>query len=150
MRNGFALSGITIDYGEVLVVVAGFWSALLDAELRESLPGWRRLGPLSDGGPVLTSQPVPDPEQAKARLHLDLQVDDPEDAVALVEHLGGRVLDRHDDEEGAVVVMTDVDDNGSSPRERLATVAPASSARPAAEADGVIAKTCGSACHATC
>lgn len=60
MQPTFTLSGITIDCHDALVV-AGFWAALFDVELRESLPGWRRLGPLTAGGPVLTFQPVRDP-----------------------------------------------------------------------------------------
>lgn len=75
MQPTFTLSGIAIDYHDALVV-AGFWAALFDVELRESLPGWRRLGPLTAGGPSLTFQPVRDPTQGKVRLHLDLQVDD--------------------------------------------------------------------------
>ena len=111
MQPAFALSGITIDCLDVLAV-AGFWAALLEAELRESLPGWRRLGPLTAGGPVLTFQPVPEPKLAKARLHLDLQVDDLPGAVARVQRLGGRPLDQvHEDDEGTVVVVADVEGN---------------------------------------
>lgn len=69
MRPTFTLSEITIGCGDVLLV-AGFWAPLFEAELRESLPGWLRLGPLSAGGPVLTFQPVEDPKHGKARLHL--------------------------------------------------------------------------------
>lgn len=111
MQPAFALSAITIDCRDVLAV-AGFWAALFDAELRESLPGWRRLGPLTAGGPVLTFQPVPEPKQGKARLHLDLQVDDLPGAVARVQRLGGRALDEvHEYDEGTVVVLADVEGN---------------------------------------
>ncbi len=111
MRSGFALSAITIDCHDVLRT-ASFWSALLDIPLREPLQGWRRLGPLTAGGPVLTFQPVTEPKEAKVRLHLDLQVDDLASAVALVQRLGGSApLDRHDFEEGVVVVMADVEGN---------------------------------------
>lgn len=97
MQPTFTLSGITIDYHDALVV-AGFWAALFDVELRESLPGWRRLGPLTAGGPSLTFQPVRDPTQGKVRLHLDLQVDDLSDQ-------GARVRRR------TVVVVADVEGN---------------------------------------
>lgn len=81
-------------------------------ELRESLPGWRRLGPLTAGGPVLTLRPVPEPKQGKARLHLDLQVDDQPGAVSRVQRLGGRALDQvHKYDEGSVAVLADVEGN---------------------------------------
>lgn len=111
MRPGFALAGITVDCADVLRV-AGFWSELLEADLRESLPGWLRLGPLTPGGPVLTFQPVIETKQTKVRLHLDLQVDDLPGAVALVQRLGGRALDQtYQYDEGTVVVVADVEGN---------------------------------------
>ncbi len=111
MEPTFTLSGITIDCRDV-VVVAGFWASLFEAELRESLPGWRRLGPLTAGGPVLTFQPVKDSKQGKVRLHLDLQVDDLSGAVARVQRLGGSSLDQvHEYDEGTVVVVADVEGN---------------------------------------
>ncbi len=87
-------------------------ASLLDADLRESLPGWRRLGPLTPGGPVLTFQPVTEPRLTKVRIHLDLQVDDLPSALALVGRLGGHALDQvHEYAEGTVVVVADVEDN---------------------------------------
>lgn len=92
--------------------VADFWARLFGAELRESLPGWRRLGPLTAGGPVLTFQPVSEPKQGKTRLHLDLQVDDLPGAVLHVQRLGGHALDEvHEYDEGTVVVLADVEGN---------------------------------------
>jgi predicted enzyme related to lactoylglutathione lyase len=111
MQSTFTLSGITLDCQDV-EATAGFWSELLAAPLQESLPGWRRLGPLTPGGPVLTFQPVPEAKQGKVRLHLDLQVDDLPAAIARVQRLGGRSLDEvHEYEEGTVAVLADVEGN---------------------------------------
>ena len=111
MVRTFELSGITIDCQDV-EAVAAFWAALFDSDLRESLPGWRRLGPLTPGGPVLTFQPVSEAKHGKARLHLDLQVDDLQAAVTLVERLGGRSLNEmHEYDEGTVAVLADVEGN---------------------------------------
>ena len=107
----FELSGITIDCQDV-EAVADFWAALFHSDLRESLPGWRRLGPLTPEGPVLTFQPVSEAKHGKARLHLDLQVDDLREAVTLVERLGGRSLNEvHEYDEGTVAVLADVEGN---------------------------------------
>jgi predicted enzyme related to lactoylglutathione lyase len=92
--------------------VSAFWAALFDAELREPLPGWRRLGPLTEGAPALNFQPVPEPKRGKTRIHLDLRVDDLAAAVARVEELGGSDLgERHEYAEGSVVVMADPEGN---------------------------------------
>lgn len=104
-------AGVTVDCHDV-ERVAGFWPALLEAPLRESLPGWLRLGPLTDDGPVLTFQPVPEGLQGKVRLHLDLAVPAVDAAVARVLELGGRDLgERHEYDEGTVVVVADPEGN---------------------------------------
>jgi predicted enzyme related to lactoylglutathione lyase len=103
----FTLHEITMDCLDA-ELVATFWSRLLGAELREPLPGWKRLGPLTDGGPVLNFQPVPEPKVGKSRMHLDLLTDDLTGAIRRVVELGGRELaERHVYEEGTVSVMAD-------------------------------------------
>ncbi len=107
MTGGPRLAAVTLDCVDV-ERVAGFWSALLERELREPLPGWRRLGPLTEGGPVLTFQPVPEPTSGKVRLHLDLEVADVDGAVGRVVALGGSETgERHTYDEGTVVVVAD-------------------------------------------
>ena len=107
MSPSFVLHEITVDCVNV-PLVAEFWSDLLGADLREPLPGWRRLGPLTYGGPVLNFQPVPEPKRGKNRVHLDLLTDDLGGAVRRVVELGGKDLgERHDYDEGAVVVVAD-------------------------------------------
>ncbi len=101
------LHEITIDCVDV-ARVGGFWAALLGGELYEPISGWLRLGPSSKGGPLLNFQPVPKPKQGKSRVHLDLLTDDLEPAIARVVALGGHDTgERHEYDEGTVVVLTD-------------------------------------------
>jgi hypothetical protein len=63
---------------------------------------------LTEGGPALNFQPVPEPKQGKTRIRLDLRTDDVAAAIERVEELGGSDLDeRHEYAEGTVVVMAD-------------------------------------------
>jgi predicted enzyme related to lactoylglutathione lyase len=101
------LHEITVDSVDVARVGA-FWSALLGSELHEPMPGWLRLRPPPEGGPLLNFQPVPEPKRGKARVHLDLVTDDLGAAIDCVIGLGGRYTgERHEYDEGTVVVMTD-------------------------------------------
>lgn len=109
----FALSGITIDCDDP-VRVAGFWSQILQAETRNDpdLPGWLRLGPTVQDGPHINFQPVPEGKSAKARIHLDLWVNDLTAATLLVRQLGGSgPTETHTYETGTVNVMADPEGN---------------------------------------
>ena len=111
MTPTFVLAEVTIDccYASR---VAAFWSALLGAPLRVPLDGWVRPDPLTEGGPVLNFQPVPEVKQGKTRIHLDLMTDDLDAAAVTVQRLGGQSLDqRHDYDEGTVMVMADPEGN---------------------------------------
>lgn len=101
-------SGVTVDCVDV-ELVATFWSALLGRERGPSQDGWVYLGQRGDALPRLVFQPVAEPQQGKVRLHLDLEVDDIEEAMVQVARLGGRATgERHDyPGEGVVVVMAD-------------------------------------------
>ncbi|GIH07204.1 hypothetical protein Rhe02_52710 [Rhizocola hellebori] len=104
-------SAVTFDCVDV-ARVAGFWSALLDRPPGPSEPGWVYLGHRDDPQPRLVFQAVSEPKQGKVRLHLDIAVDDIEDGIATVLALGGRFTgQRHDYEEGVVVVMADPEDH---------------------------------------
>lgn len=103
-------SGVTIDCAEP-DVLARFWSGLLGGELSVPLPGWLRLG-ARGGAPVLNFQPVPEPKRGKTRIHLDVTVDDIHRGMQTVLQLGGRSTDeRHDYDEGVVIVMADPEGN---------------------------------------
>jgi catechol 2,3-dioxygenase-like lactoylglutathione lyase family enzyme len=54
---------------------ATFWSRLLDVPVARRANGYVDLGPLGQGGPVLSFQLVPEAKVVKNRLHLDLAVD---------------------------------------------------------------------------
>jgi len=105
-------AAVTVDCGDPRAV-AGFWGELLGATPRETgLPGWYRIGPFVDGGPVLTFQPVPEPRIAKVRLHLDVRVDDLEVAIdGVVRHGGAGPTALHHYAEGTVAVMADPEGN---------------------------------------
>jgi Glyoxalase-like domain len=105
------VSAITIDCLDP-GRLAAFWGALLEREEEPSLPGWRQLG--GRGGPALriNFQPVPEAKQGKARLHLDVTVGDIDEGVGSVLRLGGRETgERHEYDEGVVVVMADPEGN---------------------------------------
>jgi predicted enzyme related to lactoylglutathione lyase len=104
-------SGVTIDCVDP-VRVARFWSALLGREPGPAQDGWVYLGQRGDPQPRLVFQPVAEPRAGKVRIHLDITVDDIDEAMALVRDLGGRFTgERHDYDEGVVVVMTDPEDH---------------------------------------
>jgi predicted enzyme related to lactoylglutathione lyase len=70
--------------------------------------GWATVGSRDDAQPRITFQRVPEPRSGKVRLHLDVRVDDIAEGMAEVEHLGGASTgERHEYDEGVVVVMTD-------------------------------------------
>jgi len=92
--------------------VATFWSALLDREPGPSPDGWIYLGRRGDPQPRLVFQPVHEPKAGKVRIHVDVTVDDLDQAIDLAITLGGRFTgERHDYDEGAVVVMADPEGN---------------------------------------
>jgi predicted enzyme related to lactoylglutathione lyase len=103
------LSGITIDCADP-ARMATFWSALLDVVISDEHdgPDWATVGSRHDAAPRLTFQRVPEPKTGKVRLHLDVQVDDITAGQARAEELGGSWSgERHDYDEGVVLVMRD-------------------------------------------
>lgn len=104
-------SGLTIDCVDPGTLGA-FWSALLDCDLEPGLPGWVQLRPRHAYQPRINFQPVPEPKRGKARIHLDVAVDDLEQGIERVLGLGGRVTgERHEYPEGTVVVVQDPEGN---------------------------------------
>jgi predicted enzyme related to lactoylglutathione lyase len=92
--------------------VAAFWSVLLDRRRGPFQPGWVYLGHRDGPQPRLVFQPVEEPKHGKARLHLDVVVDDIDQGIAQVVALGGRFTgERHDYDEGVVVVMADPEEH---------------------------------------
>lgn len=105
------LSGVTIDCVDP-ERVALFWSVLLGRDRGQSQAGWVYLGERGDAQPRLVFQPVPEPRTGKVRIHLDVSVDDIDEAMELVASLGGGFTgERHDHAGGVVVVMADPEGN---------------------------------------
>jgi predicted enzyme related to lactoylglutathione lyase len=103
--------GVTIDCVDVAKVSA-FWQALLGRPPGPTRPGWVYLGRHDDAQPRLVFQPVPEPKRGKTRLHLDVAVDDIDAGITQVVALGGRFTgERHDYDDGVVVVMADPEGN---------------------------------------
>jgi hypothetical protein len=101
------VSAVTIDCVDPHRV-ARFWSALPGREPGPSQAGWVYLGHRGDPRPRLVFQPVPGPRAGKTRIHLDVTAGDIGAASELVTGRGGRTTgERHDYDEGAVVVMAD-------------------------------------------
>jgi predicted enzyme related to lactoylglutathione lyase len=101
--------GVTVDCADA-ERLATFWSALLGRARSDEMdePGWATVGSRQDPEPRITFQQVPEPNAAKVRLHLDIAVDDIAAGIIEVERLGGGSTgERHDYDEGVVVVMTD-------------------------------------------
>ncbi|MBO1329961.1 VOC family protein [Streptomyces sp. VRA16 Mangrove soil] len=99
--------GLTVDCVDV-ERVAGFWGALLDCPRLPARPGWVYLGRPDSPQPRLNFQPVTAAHHGKVRLHLDVGVDDIDQGIAQVMELGGTFTgERHDYDEGVVVVMAD-------------------------------------------
>ena len=89
---------------------AQFWGRLLELEPIARDDGWFVLGPTTPGGPMLYFQPTEEAKIGKARVHLDLWVEDLHAAMQLVEDLGGsRVGTIQNTRGGALVVMADPD-----------------------------------------
>ncbi len=104
-------SGVTIDCLDP-GRVARFWSALLNRPPGPSEGGWVYLGERGDPHPRLVFQPVAEPQAGKVRIHLDISVDDINEAMTTVISLGGRFTgERHDYDEGVVAVMADPEDH---------------------------------------
>ncbi len=76
--------------------MAAFWSAALGLPEKSRFPGYVWLSRVSDRGPTLAFQQVPEPRRGKNRIHLDLATDDPEGFVARVEALGGSWVEEHE------------------------------------------------------
>jgi predicted enzyme related to lactoylglutathione lyase len=93
------LGWIQIDCRDPLELAA-FWGAVLGLEIDEEYlgdpPRYVGLVPVEPDHPQVNFQRVPEPKTVKNRLHLDLRVDDVDEATARIEALGGRRLQPED------------------------------------------------------
>jgi predicted enzyme related to lactoylglutathione lyase len=92
--------------------LADFWSSLLDVQIaRRSGPYFIWLAPQHEGGVSVAFQKVERPTEGRRRLHLDLQVEDREEAVERVIALGGSRVEDHTSGDFSWTVMADPDGN---------------------------------------
>jgi len=108
------LDSVTIDCRDP-ERLASFWSSLFG-----TAETWRGGDPVqyidlgsTDGSPVLRFQRVPEPKTVKDRIHLDLRVDDIEEACRRVIGLGGARVEHGDFREYDVVFRVMLDPEGN-------------------------------------
>jgi len=108
-----SLDALTIDCADPLEL-ARFWGAVFGTEIDSTLGEAHYVDLLPvPGVPVLRFQRVPDHKATKNRLHLDLLVEDLDEACGRVEALGGRrALEQPISEYGwSWIVMEDPEGN---------------------------------------
>jgi predicted enzyme related to lactoylglutathione lyase len=101
---------VMLDCRDLDTMVA-FWGRLLGLEEQARYPDYVWMSRLSDGGPALAFQRVPEPKTVKNRMHLDMAVPDLDDTVALVAELGGSRLADHEIGDFRWIVLADPEGN---------------------------------------
>jgi predicted enzyme related to lactoylglutathione lyase len=118
----FTLTGVTIDCADPHRL-AEFWAAVLNRPITAEMgtgDDWATVGSRSDRSPRLNFQRVPEPKTTKVRVHLDLIVENIEQAMDYVTRLGGTWLGtRLEYDEGVVTHMADPEGNEFLPRSVL-------------------------------
>jgi hypothetical protein len=103
--------GITVDCDDA-ARLASFWERFLGYTRRHANPGSpyvtiERGQDSPDGPPLVTFQTVPEPKQTKARLHLDLFVDQAQSLVDEMVAAGASAVSRTEAGEWTTRVMRD-------------------------------------------
>jgi catechol 2,3-dioxygenase-like lactoylglutathione lyase family enzyme len=93
--RGAKVGTIMVDCNDLDVMVE-FWGEVLGLEAKARYPSFVWMSRLSEGGPALAFQLVPEPKTTKNRVHLDVSSDDREALVAYVEKLGGSRIADHE------------------------------------------------------
>jgi predicted enzyme related to lactoylglutathione lyase len=96
---GTTVGTVMIDCNDLDRMVE-FWSQALELEEAGRFSGYVWMSPLSENGPALAFQLVPEPREGKNRIHLDLGADDPDAFAAKVLELGGSHVEDHTMEDG--------------------------------------------------
>jgi len=90
------VSSIVIDTtADDLEAVVEFWKAVLGLEEKVRYPNFVWLSSISDQGPAIAFQVVPETKATKNRLHLDVEVKDREAFADHIESLRGGRVDQH-------------------------------------------------------
>ena len=91
------VDGLVID-GDDTIALARFWAAMFDTEIasiaNEGEPNEAHYVDVAatDGSPLFRFQRVPEAKTLKNRLHLDIEVQELDPAIAHVEDLGGSLV----------------------------------------------------------
>ncbi len=101
---------IMIDCND-LDVMSSFWCRALRLEEKVRHPSHVWLSRLSDRGPALALQRVPEPRQGKNRIHLDIGAKDPEAFAEHIISLGGAKVEDHEVEGFRWSVLADPEGN---------------------------------------
>ena len=88
-----------------------FWTTVLGLEVKYKDERYAFLSDLSDGGPHLAFQQVPEPKEGKNRLHLDMKVDDRDAFAEWIVELGGSLIKEHEQSGFVWIVMADPQGN---------------------------------------
>ena len=112
------VSTIMIDCNDIDAMTT-FWKEALGLEEKVRFPGYVWLSRVSETGPALAFQKVPEPRAGKNRIHLDLASPDPAAFVERIVELGGSRVEDHEvqgfhwsvlaDPEGNVFCVTAAD-----------------------------------------
>ena len=95
MSTSAFVGTVMIDCNDIDTMVR-FWSEALGLEEKARYPSYVWLSRLSEKGPALAFQRVPEPRQGKNRIHLDISAEDPEAFAAHVIELGGSKIEDHE------------------------------------------------------
>lgn len=101
---------VMIDCNDI-DAMAEFWTKALDLEVKVRYPSYIWLSRLSDGGPALALQKVPEARSGKNRIHLDLVAEDPEAFTANILAIGGSRVEGHEMSGFHWSVLADVEGN---------------------------------------
>lgn len=110
MSTSTFVGTIMIDCNDIDSMVR-FWSEALGLEEKVRYPNYVWLSRLSEKGPALAFQKVPEPRQGKNRIHLDLATEDPEAFAERIIELGGAKVDDHEVSGFRWSVMADPEGN---------------------------------------
>lgn len=104
------LSAVTIDCADP-ERLAEFWSALLEVEVEERDEEVVALAPQPGQGVGVHFRRVPEPKRGKNRVHLDFVVKDAKASKAQVTELGGRILERLEEDGWVWWIVADPEGN---------------------------------------
>lgn len=107
------LRGIIIDVAD-LDRAAAFWSAMLGEQAGERRGMYQTIGSAPwdpSPCPTVVLQQVPEPKVGKARIHVDFEVQDVDEAMSFVESLGGREVETISEDDWTMIIAADTEGN---------------------------------------